>query len=128
MTSSKRDCDIFVTSTITLRGGGNENTVCRTLFGKKEPRLVKVNNIFLEADLGKHMLFVYNYDKPGVIAGISNVFFLKGINIGDMHFGRESVGGLAISLLDVDVEIDEGIINEIQKLPNIISVKKIDLP
>ncbi|HBE44287.1 MAG TPA: phosphoglycerate dehydrogenase [Deltaproteobacteria bacterium] len=114
--------------TITLRGGGNENTVYGTLFGKKEPRLVKIKNIFLEADLGEHMLFVYNYDKPGVIAGISNVFFLKGINIGDMHFGRESAGGLAISLLEVDVKIDDSIIKEIQGLPNIISAKKIDLP
>jgi len=113
---------------ITLRGTGKENTVYGTLFGKKEPRLVKIKNIFLEADLREHMLFVYNYDKPGVIASIANVFFTKGINIGDMHFGRESIGGLAISLLDVDVEVDDNIVREIQALPNIISVKKIDLP
>jgi D-3-phosphoglycerate dehydrogenase len=113
---------------ITVKGEKNENTVYGTLFGKKEPRLVKVNNIYLEADLRGHMLFVYNHDKPGVIASIANVFFIRGINIGDMHFGRESVGGLAVSLLDVDKEVEDNVIREIQSQPNIISVKRIDLP
>jgi D-3-phosphoglycerate dehydrogenase / 2-oxoglutarate reductase len=114
--------------TITVKGENNQNTVRGTLFGKKEPRLIKVNNIYLEADLKGHMLFVYNYDKPGVIASIGNVFFIRGINIASMHFGRESVGGLAISLLDLDREAEDNVIREIQTLPNILGVKKIELP
>jgi D-3-phosphoglycerate dehydrogenase len=113
---------------ITVKGETGENTVQGTLFGKKEPRLIKVNNIYLEADLRGHMLFVYNYDRPGVIASIANVFFIRGINIGGMHFGRESVGGLAISLLDLDKEIEDNVIREIQSLPNIVTIKKIELP
>jgi D-3-phosphoglycerate dehydrogenase len=113
---------------ITVKGEKNQNTVYGTLFGKKEPRLIKVNNIYLEADLKGHMLFVYNYDKPGVIASIGNVFFIRGINIGGMHFGREAVGGLAISLLDLDKEVEDNVIREIQSLPNIVGVKKIELP
>jgi D-3-phosphoglycerate dehydrogenase len=114
--------------TITLRGDKDDNTVQGTLFGKKEPRLIKINNIYLEADLYGHMLFVYNHDKPGVIASIANVFYIRGINIGGMHFGRESIGGLAVSLLDVDKEIEDNVVREIQSLPNVISAKRIDLP
>jgi D-3-phosphoglycerate dehydrogenase / 2-oxoglutarate reductase len=113
---------------ITVKGDGGENTVQGTLFGKKEPRLIKVNNIYLEADLRGHMIFVYNYDKPGVIASIANVFFIRGINIGGMHFGRESIGGLAISLLDLDKDIEDNVIREIQSLPNIVAIKRIELP
>ncbi len=113
---------------ITVKGAEGSNTVYGTLFGKKEPRLIKVNNIYLEADLKGYMLFVYNQDKPGVIASIGNVFFIRGINIGGMHFGRESVGGLAISLLDVDKEVEDNVIREIQSLPNVVSVKRIVLP
>jgi D-3-phosphoglycerate dehydrogenase len=112
---------------ITVKGDGGENTVCGTLFGKKEPRLFKINNIYLEADLEGHTLLVYNYDKPGVIASIGNVFFIRGINIGGMHFGREAVGGVAISLLDLDTKIEDSVVREIQSLPNIISAKPIDL-
>jgi D-3-phosphoglycerate dehydrogenase / 2-oxoglutarate reductase len=114
--------------TITVKGEKGQNTVQGTLFGRKAPRLIKVNNIYLEADLQGNMLFVYNYDKPGVIAGIGNVFFIRGINIGGMHFGRESLGGLAISLLDVDKEVEDNVIREVLSLPNIISAKRIDLP
>jgi D-3-phosphoglycerate dehydrogenase len=112
---------------ITVKGEAGENSVQGTLLGKKEPRLIKVNNIYLEADLRGHMLFVYNYDKPGVIASIANVFFIRGINIGGMHFGRESLGGLAVSLLDLDKEAEDNVIREIQSLPNILAVKKIEL-
>lgn len=114
--------------TIIVKGEQNQNTVQGTLFGRKEPRLIKVNNIYLESDLKGHMLFVYNHDKPGVIAGIGNVFFIRGINIAGMHFGRESVGGLAISLLDLDREAEDNVIREVQSLPNIVSAKRIELP
>ncbi|MCX7857623.1 MAG: phosphoglycerate dehydrogenase [Deltaproteobacteria bacterium] len=114
---------------ISVKENGKENSVQGTLLGKKEPRLIKVNNIYLEADLkGGTFLFVYNYDRPGVIASISNVFFKRGINIGGMHFGRESEGGLAISLLGLDKEIDDSVIKEIESLPNILKVKRIELP
>jgi D-3-phosphoglycerate dehydrogenase len=55
------------------------------------------------------------------------VFFIRDINIGGMHFGRESIGGLAISLLDLDKEAEDNVIREIQSLPNIVTVKKIEL-
>ena len=113
---------------ITVKGDKGENTVHGTLFGKKEPRLIKINNIYLEADLKGYMLLVYNHDKPGVIASIGNVFFIRGINIGGMHFGRESIGGIAISLLDLDKEVEDNVIREIQSLPNVISARRIVLP
>ena len=112
---------------ITVKGEKGENTVYGTLFGKKEPRLIKINNIYLEAGLKGHMLFVYNYDKPGAIASIGNVFFIRGINIAAMHLGRESSGGLAASILVVDKEVEDSTIREIQSLPNVILAKRMDL-
>ncbi|HOV89380.1 MAG TPA: phosphoglycerate dehydrogenase [Syntrophorhabdaceae bacterium] len=124
---SKESEDFTSLLRIIVRGDKNQNTIEGTLFGKKEPRLIKINNIYLEADLKGNMLLIYNYDKPGVIASIGNVFFIRGINIGGMHFGRESIGGLAISLLDLDKEVEDNVIREIQSLPNVIGVKKIEI-
>ncbi|HOW54409.1 MAG TPA: phosphoglycerate dehydrogenase [Syntrophorhabdaceae bacterium] len=112
---------------ITVKAGKKQNTIEGTLLGKKEPRLIKVNNIYVEADLSGHTLFIYNNDKPGVIASISNILYKKAINIGGMHFGRETEGGLAVSLLDLDKTVDDSVIKEIESLPNIISAKLIDL-
>jgi hypothetical protein len=44
-----------------------------------------------------------------------------------MYFGRENIGGLAITLLDVDKVIDDSVVQELESLPNVLSVKKIDL-
>lgn len=127
-TKSGESEDFTSVISIAVKGNdGKENLVKGTLFGKKEPRLIKINNIYLEADLTGHMLFVFNNDKPGVIAGVGNIFGKRNINIGGMHFGRESVGGLAISLLDVDQIVDDETIKEMLALPNILSVKKIEL-
>lgn len=126
-TKSKEHAEYVSLLVITVRGEKGENSVQGTLFGKKEPRLVKVNNIYLEAGMSDHMLFVQNYDKPGVIAGIGNIFFIRGINIARMHFGRESLGGLAISLLDLDKEVEDNVVREVQSLPNVISAKRIEL-
>jgi D-3-phosphoglycerate dehydrogenase len=49
------------------------------------------------------------------------------INIARMHFGRESAGGRAISVVSIDTPATPNIINEIKKMPNIISVKRITL-
>jgi hypothetical protein len=44
-----------------------------------------------------------------------------------MYFGRESLGGLALSLLVVDERIGDDILNEIRALPNVIDAKRLDL-
>ena len=93
----------------------------------RKPRLVKVNKIPVDADLTGSMLFLYTYDKRGIIGDLGSVLSKHGINIGGMHFGREAVGGLAISLLDVDERVNDSVIKEVQALPNIISTKRIDL-
>jgi D-3-phosphoglycerate dehydrogenase len=112
---------------IIVKGDGKENVAYGTLLGKKEPRLIRVNKIYLEADLTGQMVFLYTNDKPGVIAGVGNVFAKHNINIGGMHFGRENIGGLAITLLDVDVKVDEKVVQELTSLQNVLSVKMIDL-
>jgi D-3-phosphoglycerate dehydrogenase / 2-oxoglutarate reductase len=112
---------------ITVKGDDSENGAFGTLLGKKQPRLIRVNKIYLEAELAGQMVFMYTNDKPGVIASIGGVFSKYGINIGGMHFGRESIGGLAITLLDVDNEIGDSVVAELLALQNVLSVKKIDL-
>jgi len=112
---------------IIVRGDGKENVAHGTLLGKKEPRLIRVNKIYLEAELTGQMVFLYTNDKPGVIANIGNVFAKHNINIGGMHFGREKVGGLAITLLDVDKKVEDSVVKELTSLQNVLSVKMIDL-
>jgi D-3-phosphoglycerate dehydrogenase len=104
-----------------------QNYIAGALFGRKELRIVKLNDFFIEAIPEGHILLVNNYDKPGVIGNIGNALGSRNINIATMQFGRDQMGGNAISLLHLDVPLPPGTMGEILKLPNIISVRQIQL-
>jgi D-3-phosphoglycerate dehydrogenase / 2-oxoglutarate reductase len=112
---------------IRLIGEKAQNVAYGTLLGKKQPRLVKVNKIAVDADLTENMLFLYTQDKPGIIGGLGTALAKKGINIGAMYFGRESLGGLSMSLLDVDAHIGDDMLAELRAMPNVIDVKRLNL-
>ena len=112
---------------ITARSKMERNYIAGTLFGRKELRIVKLNDFFIEAIPEGHILLVSNYDKPGVIGNIGNTLGSRNINIATMQFGRDQMGGKAISLLHLDVPLPAGMVGDILRLPNIISVRQIQL-
>ena len=112
---------------IKVRSKMEQNYIAGTLFGRKELRIVKLNDFFIEAIPEGHILLVNNYDKPGVIGNIGNALGSRSINIATMQFGRDQMGGNAISLLHLDVPLPPGTVGEILRLPNIISVRQIQL-
>ncbi|MGA2517329.1 MAG: phosphoglycerate dehydrogenase [Thermodesulfobacteriota bacterium] len=112
---------------ITARSKMEPNYIAGTLFGRKELRIVKLNDFFIEAIPEGHILLVNNYDKPGVIGNIGNALGSRNINIATMQFGRDQMGGKAISLLHLDVPLPAGMVGDILRLPNIISVRQIQL-
>ena len=115
------------TSIITLRvrTGQTETSDIGTLNSRKEPRIVQVNEFPMEAVPAGDMLVLMNNDKPGVIGGIGITLGKNGINISRMQFGRESEGGRAMSVVSVDSTIPDKVMDEIRKLPNVLSVKQI---
>jgi D-3-phosphoglycerate dehydrogenase len=62
-----------------------------------------------------------------VIGNIGTLLGRNQINIARMHFGRESQGGMAISVVSIDTHATPEIIEQIKKLPNILSVRQISL-
>lgn len=101
--------------------------VSGTLFGKKDPRIVKINEFTVEIVPEGNMLMMHNNDKPGVIGNIGTLMGKNSINIARMHFGRRKPGGMAISVVNIDTPVDETILEEIKQLPNILDVKVIIL-
>lgn len=112
---------------LTVRSKMEQNYIAGTLFGRKELRIVKLNDFFIEALPEGHILLVNNYDRPGVIGNIGMALGSRNINIATMQFGRDRMGGMAISLLHLDAPLPTGMLGEILRMPNIISVKQIEL-
>ena len=112
---------------IRLVGEKAQNVAYGTLLGKREPRLVKVNKIPVDSGLSENMLFMHTQDKPGIIGGVGTALAKRGINIGAMYFGREKLGGLSVSLVDLDAQIGDDMLAELRAMPNVIDVKRLNL-
>jgi D-3-phosphoglycerate dehydrogenase len=112
---------------IRLTGNKGDTTAYGTLFGKKEPRLIKVNRIAVDSELSRNVLFILAEDKPGTVGGLGTTLAKKGINIARIHLSREEEGGLVLCMIDLDEEIDDGLLREISKVPNVMDVKRINL-
>jgi D-3-phosphoglycerate dehydrogenase len=95
------------------------------LFGGDKPRLVSVEDIPLEAELGGNMLFVRNLDKPGFIGALGQTMGAASVNIATFHLGRTAPGQDAICLVEVDQPISAAILDIVRGLPNVIQVKSL---
>ena len=94
-----------------------------TLSSNKQPRIVKVDEYYVELSPVGDMVFIQNQDKPGVIGNLGMLMGKHNINIAAMTFGRDKPGGKAISVLNVDSAISPEILDKIKKTENIVSVK-----
>jgi len=113
--------------TMRIKSPKRELLVSGTLFSKKDPRIVKIDDYTVEIVPEGNMLVMHNNDKPGVIGNIGAIMGNNNINIARMHFGRESAGGRAISVVNIDSSISDELLKQIRLLPNILDVKVINL-
>jgi D-3-phosphoglycerate dehydrogenase len=125
-TSAKAE-DFSSLIAITARSKMEQNYIAGSLFGRKELRIVKLNDFLIEAIPEGYILLINNYDKPGVIGHIGSILGNQNINIAAMQLGRDRLGGNAISLLHLDAPLPPGMLGEILRMPNIISVRQIQL-
>jgi D-3-phosphoglycerate dehydrogenase len=82
-----------------------------------------VEGIPLEAELGEHVLFVRNLDKPGFIGALGNTLGAAEINIATFHLGRTGAGQDAICLIEVDQPLTPALLASVRGLPNVVQVK-----
>ncbi len=116
--------NLIVVQTMTEKG---ENIVAGTLLGKKEPRLVRIGEFDLDVIPEGYMLLCSNLDKPGVIGKIGTILGNRKINIAGMQVGRKTVGGKALTIINVDCDISKEVLKEIKGISEIVGVKMVNL-
>jgi D-3-phosphoglycerate dehydrogenase len=123
--TTAEDFASMVAITAVARGGSNY--IAGALFGTRDFRIVQINDFLIEAVPQGNMLLIQNYDRPGVIGNIGTTLGDRNINIATMQFSRDRSGGVAISLLHLDSVISKEVMEELSQLPDIMSVKHIEL-
>jgi D-3-phosphoglycerate dehydrogenase len=97
--------------------------IAGTLFAEKRPRLVQIKGINVDAELGPHMLYVTNEDKPGMIGNLGTVLGENRINIATFALGRSAPGQDAIALIEIDGAIPAEVLEKVRRLPNVRQAK-----
>ncbi|MEM7564017.1 MAG: phosphoglycerate dehydrogenase [Pseudomonadota bacterium] len=113
--------------TVAVETESRSRSICGTLI-QNRPRVIEVKGIPLESKLGEHMLYITNFDKPGVIGDIGRTAAERGINIANMHLGRDGPNGNAIVLLEVDEELAQDDLGQLRSLANINNVSYLHFP
>ncbi|MHA1113089.1 MAG: phosphoglycerate dehydrogenase [Alphaproteobacteria bacterium] len=100
-------------------------TIAGTLFGGHRPRLVLIEDVAVEAELGPHMLFVRNDDEPGFIGRLGMTVAEAGVNIATFHLGRTAPGGDAIALIQVDEPVTAELLEAVRAVPSVNQAKSL---
>ena len=103
------------------------NTVSGTIFGKRDPRIVQINNFGLELIPEGHLALIYNQDKPGAIGSIGTTLGKHRINISRMQVGQDQDGENNIIFLRTDTSIPDHVLEELRALPLINTVTPLEL-
>jgi D-3-phosphoglycerate dehydrogenase len=101
--------------------------VAGTLSPRKNPRIVKINDFYVEASTVGYLLVLINEDKPGIIGHIGTILGKHKINIAGMTLGRKKAGGHAMTVLNLDEEVPDAVMKEIRSAEHVIEAKLIRL-
>jgi len=109
--------------TVTVTSERQTRAVSGTVFADGRPRIVNIKGIRMDAEFGPSMIYITNLDKPGFIGRFSSTLGEAGINIATFHVGRETPGGNAIALIEIDGELPAEVLDRVRALPQVQQAK-----
>ena len=112
---------------VTVEDGDKELTVSGTLFAGDDPRIVRIDGYRVDAIPSGHMVVARNKDAPGVIGFIGSVLGDNDINIAGMFNARETIGGEALTVYNLDVDIPDEAVEQLLADERIIDITAITL-
>ena len=111
--------------TITLTCEAATHTLTGTLFAGRDPRIVRIDTVPIEAALTPHMLLVHNNDKPGMIGALGTLLAEAGINIADFRLGRVGAGQTAVALVAVDTPVSDALLTKLKAVPQVTAIQRL---
>jgi D-3-phosphoglycerate dehydrogenase len=111
--------------TLTLHCEKGTHSVTGTLFAGREPRIISIDGVPIEAALTPYMLIIHNEDKPGMIGALGTTLSDAKINIADFRLGRLGEGKTAIALVSIDTQLTDDIFTKVKTIPQIKQVQRL---
>jgi len=124
-TSSADDFQSLVT--VTVSDGEESISVSGTQFAGDDARIVRIDGYRVDAVPYGHMLVARNEDVPGVIGFIGTVLGESDVNIAGMFNGRETIGGEALTVYNLDDPVPEETVARLLDDERVIDITQISL-
>jgi D-3-phosphoglycerate dehydrogenase len=106
---------------------GGERLISGTLFGSVRPRIVQVDDYFVDVNPEGILLAMSNQDVPGVIGEAGTIFAENDVNIGEWRMGRHHPGGQALSVISLDNEPQQDVLDQLKAINGVTDVRLIHL-
>ncbi|GAE24209.1 L-serine dehydratase [Halalkalibacter wakoensis JCM 9140] len=113
------------TAKIILSKGNHKLELVGISIGGGKIEITELNGFALKLSGNHPAILVVHNDRYGVIAGVSHVLAKYEINIGHMEVSRKERGKEALMVIEVDQNVENPLLVELEKLPNIMNVTKI---
>ena len=103
---------------LTIRGSladGTQLSVSGTLVGAKQvQKIVEINGYDVEVPMAEHFIVMLYTDRPGIVAVYGKEFGEAQINIAGMQIARHTAGGPALSVLTVDSQVPDELLERLR--------------
>jgi D-3-phosphoglycerate dehydrogenase len=126
-TRSREATDYIDTLSVSVRTPEAKHEVAGAVFGNRTLRIIRIDGYRVEAVPEGYYLMLHNRDVPGVVGAIGTALGRSGINIAGLELGRDRVGGMALSLVEVDEAVPESVLESLKTIPAITSAAFIKL-
>ncbi|MDG5470250.1 L-serine ammonia-lyase, iron-sulfur-dependent subunit beta [Jeotgalibacillus sp. ET6] len=113
------------TARISLGDKNGEMELVGISIGGGKIEIIELNGFELKLTGHHPAILVVHDDRFGAIAAVSNLLASHKINIGHMDVSRKDVGKMALMTIEVDQNVNEEVINELKKLPEVTQVTRI---
>ena len=127
-TKSNEETDFNEWLHVAVYSEGQKVSAGGTFFGKlSHPRIVRINSLPVEVVPAGVLFLMTNKDRPGIVGYIGTLMSKYNVNIANMSLSRDSKGGHALTVLNLDSVPPAGLLEEIQKDPDISNVRVVKL-
>ncbi len=107
--------------------GDEKRLIVGTLLTHSTLRIVRMDDMPMDALPSGFVLVIKSHDVPGVIGQVASLLGRAKLNIAEYRLGRDAPGGIALSFINLDSEAPEAVLAELRSLEPIIEVKQVNL-
>jgi D-3-phosphoglycerate dehydrogenase / 2-oxoglutarate reductase len=116
---SRETTDYIHTMTLSVHTPAGSHEAAGAVIGNRGLRLIRIDGYRLEAVPEGYFLMLHNRDVPGVVGAVGTMLGQAGINIAGLELGRDRIGGMALSLVEVDEAVPADVLERLKTIPAI---------